>query len=65
MQWSLYAGSKSLEHHLSGCWSRCAGGRYIERSLTQKPQYGRTTIWSLRTGGCFKKVVVKTGLIEK
>ena len=25
---------KSLEYHLSGRWSRCKGGRYIERSLT-------------------------------
>ena len=25
---------KSLGHHLSGRWSRCTGGRYIERSLT-------------------------------
>ena len=25
---------ESLGHHLSGCWSRCTGGCYIERSLT-------------------------------
>ena len=25
---------KSLGHHLSGCWSRCTGGRYIEICLT-------------------------------
>ena len=25
---------KSLGHHLSGFWSRCTGGHYIERSLT-------------------------------
>ena len=25
---------KRLGHHLSGRWSRCTGGRYIERSLT-------------------------------
>ena len=25
---------KSLGHHLSGRWSRCTGGRYIERCLT-------------------------------
>ena len=25
---------KSLKYHLSGGWSRCAGGRHIERSLT-------------------------------
>ena len=25
---------KSLGHHLSGRWSRCTGGHYIERSLT-------------------------------
>ena len=25
---------KSPGHHLSGCWSRCTCGRYIERSLT-------------------------------
>ena len=25
---------KSLGHHLSSRWSRCTGGRYIERSLT-------------------------------
>ena len=25
---------KSLGHHLSGRWSRCKGGRYIERSLS-------------------------------
>ena len=25
---------KKLGHHLSGCWSCCTGGRYIERSLT-------------------------------
>ena len=24
---------KSLGHHLSGRWSRCTGGCYIERSL--------------------------------
>ena len=24
---------KSLGDHLSGCWSHCTGGRYIERSL--------------------------------
>ena len=42
---------KSLGHHLSSCWSCCTGGRYIW-----------TTTWSLRTGGHFKKVVVKTGL---
>ena len=34
MQWSLYTGNKSLGHHLSGPWSRCTGGRYIERRLT-------------------------------
>ena len=25
---------KRLGHHLSGSWSRCTGGRYIERLLT-------------------------------
>ena len=25
---------KSLRYHLSGRWSRCTGGRYIETSLT-------------------------------
>ena len=25
---------KSLDRYLSGCWLRCTGGRYIERSLT-------------------------------
>ena len=25
---------KSLKYHLSGGWSRCTGGRHIERSLT-------------------------------
>ena len=25
---------KSLGHHLSGRWSRCTGGHYVERSLT-------------------------------
>ena len=25
---------RNLGHHLSGCWSRCTGGRCIERSLT-------------------------------
>ena len=25
---------KSLGHHLSGRWSHCIGGRYIERCLT-------------------------------
>ena len=25
---------KSLGHHLSGLWSRCTGGHYIEISLT-------------------------------
>ena len=25
---------KNLGHHLSGRWSRCTGGRYIERCLT-------------------------------
>ena len=34
VQWSLYAGNKNLGYHLSGRWSRCTGGRYIERSLT-------------------------------
>ena len=28
---------KSLEH-LSGRWSNCTGGPYIERSLTEKPK---------------------------
>ena len=36
---------KSLRYHLSGRWSRCTGGRCIERSLTEKskagPQHGR------------------------
>ena len=36
---------KCLRHHLSGRWSCCTGGRYIERSLTYNPkggpQYGR------------------------
>ena len=31
---------KCLEHHLSGRWSHRTGGRYIERSLTQKPKGG-------------------------
>ena len=35
---------KSQGHHLSGPWSRCTGGRYIERSLTKNsnrsPQHG-------------------------
>ena len=35
---------KSLGHHLSGRWSRCTGGHYIERSLTKnsnrRPQHG-------------------------
>ena len=35
---------KSQGHHLSGRWSRCTGGRYIERSLTKNsnrsPQHG-------------------------
>ena len=53
---------KGLGHHSSGRWSRCIGGRYIERSLTKKPKGGGTTTWSLRIGGRFKKVVVKTGL---
>ena len=25
---------KNLAHNLSGRWSRCTGGQYIERSLT-------------------------------
>ena len=33
-------GIKGLGHHLSGCWSRFTGGRYIERSLTKKPKGG-------------------------
>ena len=36
---------KSLRHHLSGRWSFCTGGCYIEGSLTEKskggPQHGR------------------------
>ena len=52
--------TKSLEHHLSGCWSCCTGGHYIEMSGLKT--YGRITTWSLRTGGHFKKVVVKIGL---
>ena len=31
---------KSLGHHVSGCWSRCTGNRYIERSLNRKPKRG-------------------------
>ena len=31
---------KSLEHHLSGRWSCCTGGRCIERSLTEKSKAG-------------------------
>ena len=31
---------KSLGHHLSGRWSRCTGGHYIERCLTLKPKVG-------------------------
>ena len=53
---------KSLGHHSSGCWPRCTVGCYIYREKFDLKTYGWTTIWSLRTGGCFKKVVVKTGL---
>ena len=31
---------KCLGHHLSDRWSRCTGGRCIERSLTYKPKGG-------------------------
>ena len=34
VQWLLYAGNKKPGTSLSGRWSRCEGGRYIERSLT-------------------------------
>ena len=51
---------KSLGHHLSGRWSRCTGGCYIE--MFGLKTYGRIITWSLRTGGYFKKVVAKTGL---
>ena len=36
---------KNLGYHLGGRWLRCTGDRYIERSLTYKPegepQHGR------------------------
>ena len=52
--------TKSLEHHLSGCWLDCTGGLYREK-FDLKTQ-GRTTTCLLRTGGGFKNLVVKTGL---
>ena len=47
--------TKTLGHHLSGRWS-------LYREKFDLKSKGRTTTWSLRTGGRFKKVVVKTGL---
>ena len=61
VQWSLYAGNK--KPGTSFKWSLVALNRWsLYREKFDLKTYGRTTTWSLRTGGRFKKVVVKTGL---
>ena len=60
MQWSLNAGNKKPGTFK---WSLVALYRWsLYREKFDQKTLGRTTTWSLRTGGLFKKVVVKTGL---
>ena len=61
MQWSLNAVNK--KPGTSFKWSLVALYRWsLCRETFDLNNEGRTTTWSLRTGGGFKKVVVKTGL---
>ena len=61
MQWSLNAGN--TKPGTSFKWSLVALYRWsLYREKFDLKTLGRTTTWSLRTGGLFKKVVVKTGL---
>ena len=61
MQWSLYSGNKNPGTSFK--WSLVALYRLpLYREKFDLKTYGRTTAWSLRTGGCFKKVVVQIGL---
>ena len=60
MQWSLNAGNK--KPGTSFKWSLVALCRWsLDREKFNLKTLGRTTTWSLWTGGLFKKVVVKTG----
>ena len=60
VQWS-YAGNKNPGTSFK--WLLVALYRWsLYREQFDLKTQGRTTTWSLRTGGCFKKVVVKTGL---
>ena len=59
MQWSLYAGNK--KHVTSFKWLLVALNRWsLYREKFDLKSYGRTTTWSLRADGSFKKVFVKT-----
>ena len=61
MQWSLYAGNK--KPGTSFKWSLVALYRWsLYREKIDLKTQGRPTTLSLRTGGRFKKVVVKTSL---
>ena len=61
MQWSLYAGNK--KPGTSFKWSLVTLYKWsLYRETFDLKFQGRTTTWSLRTGGRFKKVVVKTSL---
>ena len=63
MPWSLYAGNKKPGTSLK--WSLVAFYRWsLYRDKLDLKTKGRTTTWSLRTCSCFKKMVVKTGLIK-
>ena len=60
MQWSLYRGNKKSATFK---WLLVILYRWLlYREKFYLKTYGRTIAWSLRTGGCFKKVVIKTGL---
>ena len=61
MQWSLYAGNK--KPGASFKWSLVTMYMWslYKETFDLKTKW-RTTIWSLRTGGLFKTVVIKTGL---
>ena len=61
MRWALYAVNK--KPGIAFRWSLVALYRWsLNREKFDLKTLGRTTKWSLRTGGCFKKMVVKTGL---
>ena len=61
VKWSLYVGNKKPGTSFE--WSFIALYRWsLYREKFDLTTKGRTTTWSLRTGGRFKKVVVKTGL---